>query len=52
MELLGEGAHTSECINWRYLLVLTAIEGKKILDEVCLVYKHHKTSDEKMERLT
>ena len=28
MEILGKGPHTSECINWRGLLVLTAIEGK------------------------
>ena len=28
MKILGEGPHTSECINWRGLLVLTATEGK------------------------
>ena len=28
MEILGEGPHTSECINWRGLLVLAATKGK------------------------
>ena len=51
MRILGEGHHTSECINWRGLLVLTAIE-RKDSDEFCLVYKHHKTSDENIVRLT